>query len=619
MSFKASRPLATWWLLALAAALCALAISACGSDDSGDTTTTIQQDQADGDTTVIEGDTTSQVETVEGEQAAVDAGATTDEDADPATDDATADAGTVTTTETVGPDGITTTVVEEPVDPDAETSADATTDDSVVDSTPAETTTDISDLDNSLPPSDVQLFDRQGTALAGPSSRGNDPLLRGSDGETILERPFSSDSPWNTPIADAAVDRRSDELIRKAQKRVGQEEVLAEDTLTNVTADNDRSTSVEFRDLSGEGVVINNEKWTVPVFSNSQPNAVNRVAICRQSDCGEDAVTSVTIPLDACPDPRYDGWMTVLDANQQIALDFWRGRCEADGSLSYHFVKKWDLGGPGFQQPTGVSARGSGLPLFAGLITPEEIRDGRIDHALAMSVPGAAQRRYVQPASRTDGTGLVTSLPEGARIRLKADVARQVARTLVRRNADALGVDTRSLAEIREEQRELRRNRNLTDEERARLREERRNAPLDTNGSDLRKTNTVRGAARTIVTALQEYGAIIVDRSAAPTMYAQRNANWEGILPLNIIQDIRLSAFEVLQLGPIFQDPPPAGEDSDAIAERLQAAQVASGDTGSDSAEAAESTTDDTASEDETSDSDNSGEFGSPDSGNLIP
>ena len=43
-------------------------------------------------------------------------------------------------------------------------------------------------------------------------------------------------------------------------------------------------------------------------------------------------------------------------------------------------------------------------------------------------------------------------------------------------------------------------------------------------------------------------------------MYAQRNANWAGILPLNLLQDIGLDRFEVVQTGPILLDPPATGE-----------------------------------------------------------
>ena len=62
------------------------------------------------------------------------------------------------------------------------------------------------------------------------------------------------------------------------------------------------------------------------------------------------------------------------------------------------------------------------LPLFAGMIDPQQASKGTINHALAIAIPGLARRNYVQPASVTDGVGRLESLPAGARIRLRANV-----------------------------------------------------------------------------------------------------------------------------------------------------------------------------------------------------
>lgn len=309
--------------------------------------------------------------------------------------------------------------------------------------------------------------------------------------EGILQRPFAATSPWNTQVAGDPIDPQSKSLMRRAQLRFA-------------TVERNGRTRQKRRKIK-VGLTVNVTRWTVPVFSDNQPGAVERIAVCRQFSCGPDAISSLTVPPDACPDPQYDGWMTALDTSARVAYDLWRARCEVDGSISYHYVKTWDLDGPGFQQPNGVSARGSGLPLFAGLITPDEIKSGRIDHALAISVPGAAQRRYVQPASRTDGVGTLNSLPEGSRLVLRPGAAKLLTRTFVR-------------------------------------------------------SGTQRDAAETIIEALQTYGAIVVDRSAAPTMYAQRNYDWSGLLPLNLLQDVPLSRFDVVDLDEVLFDPPRAGE-----------------------------------------------------------
>jgi hypothetical protein len=48
----------------------------------------------------------------------------------------------------------------------------------------------------------------------------------------------------------------------------------------------------------------------------------------------------------------------------------------------------------------------------------EEIRSGHIDHALAFNVRDARTGTFAWPAQRSDGTGTLSDLPEGARLRL---------------------------------------------------------------------------------------------------------------------------------------------------------------------------------------------------------
>jgi len=309
-----------------------------------------------------------------------------------------------------------------------------------------------------------------------------------------IGRFFSPDSPWNTNIESIPADQGSQRLMKLAQLRPA------------IVEEPDGSLKRTFRRIKA-GLTINVNHWTDPIYSDA--GGTNTTAQCRQLDCGPDAVSSIVLQRGARPDPRFDGWMTNILTGSRLAYDFWRGRRLEDGVLSYQYVKKWDLNGPGFQAPGNVSARGSGLPLFAGIIRPEEIRAGRIDHALSIAIPGAAVRRYVQPASSTDGNGPFKSVPEGARLRLRNDF------------------------------------RIIIDNRLAKNRQERRAAGL-------------------IVDALQRFGAIVVDRSAAPTIFAQRNANWHRLLPLNLLQNIPLRDFEVVQLpSKVYSvDRPPNGSDT---------------------------------------------------------
>jgi len=219
-----------------------------------------------------------------------------------------------------------------------------------------------------------------------------------NEGVAVPERRFfAADSPWNTRIDGAGVDDRSSQMIGLARERVG------------VVQRNGTEELVRQRRIVNEGVYINTERWTTAVVAGGEPTKL----VCRQIVCGDGAdTTTLSIPSDVDPDPRFDGWFTVFDVSKPIAYDLWRARREDDGTISYNFMRKWDLDGSGFQAPQTVSARGSGLPLFAGLIRPKELEAGLINHALAISVPGPAQSVFVEPASSTDGNGRVNSLRE---------------------------------------------------------------------------------------------------------------------------------------------------------------------------------------------------------------
>jgi hypothetical protein len=322
-----------------------------------------------------------------------------------------------------------------------------------------------------------------------------DPAKSGS--QVVPERRFFNDgSPWNKRIDSARVDPDSDELIQFAHERIG----VIEGPNGSVT---------RTRDLVDEGLFINTLRWTVPVVAGGRPTSL----VCRQLVCGDGADTTVlNIPDDVDPDPRYDGWYTVFDTSASIAYDLWRARREDDDTISYNYMRKWDLNGPGYSPPWTEGARGSGLPLFAGLIRPGELESGEIQHALAISLPGPAKSVFVQPASATDGNGRTRSIPEGARIRLKRDVVLAAPRD----------PRTGKVIELSKQQQRL---------------------------------------ADAIVACLRTYGAIVVDRAAVPTLYAQRDVT-DGLIRGNELQALTLDDFEVMPLGQKYHYPPEEDDDS---------------------------------------------------------
>ncbi len=74
-------------------------------------------------------------------------------------------------------------------------------------------------------------------------------------------------------------------------------------------------------------------------------------------------------------------------------------------------------------RPAGwTSADAAGLPIAAGLVRHDEVRAGRITHAIRMTVPRSAAR-YLWPARHSASSDSSTSLPPmGLRLRLKASV-----------------------------------------------------------------------------------------------------------------------------------------------------------------------------------------------------
>ena len=329
-----------------------------------------------------------------------------------------------------------------------------------------------------------------------------DPVSGGGGTIVTEQRLFSEASPWNNRVDGKELDPASSEMIRLAKIRVG---VCEEANAGNELRLCDREIT--------EGVYINTEAWTTPVVAGGEPTNV----VCRQVKCGDgDDTVVLDIPADVDPDPRYDGWFTIFDTSSSVAYDLWRARREADGSISYHFMREWDLGGPGYGAPQVVSARGSGLPLFAGLIGPDELEAGLIDHALAISLPGPAAGWFVQPASSTDGNGSELSIPEGARIRLKADV-------IPPRPVDPL------------------------------------------TKKPIKMTAQQRRYADAIVAALRTYGAIVVDRAAVPTLYAQRDVT-ATYLNGNELQGLHLDDFEVVKLGKRYEYPPEEAVDENGQA-----------------------------------------------------
>ena len=139
----------------------------------------------------------------------------------------------------------------------------------------------------------------------------------------------------------------------------------------------------------------------------------------------------VPIPSDAKPAAGTDGHMTVYQPSSDTLWEFWQASKKADGwhaswggvitnvsrSPGYYTNASW----PSLAASDGWhwGATATSLPVIAGTIMIDELRRGRIDHALALAIPNACAGRFTWPAQRTDGTATATDcLPEGAHLRI---------------------------------------------------------------------------------------------------------------------------------------------------------------------------------------------------------
>lgn len=222
---------------------------------------------------------------------------------------------------------------------------------------------------------------------------------------------FSDESPWNSALgADAHIDPSS-------RRRV---DALA--TRIEAAQRNGLWPAVTFGAYSVPVYVVGDDAPSVPVRLDTGPWGK---ALARALASG------VPIPSVARPAPGTDGHLVIWEPSTDRLWEFWQAVRRRDGwhaswggamrqvsaSPGYYSDRSW----PGLRSNEGWNwgATATSLPVIAGLGTLEELRRGRIDHALAASVPEACAGVFAFPAQRTDGQdGRSDCMPAGARLRL---------------------------------------------------------------------------------------------------------------------------------------------------------------------------------------------------------
>ena len=227
-------------------------------------------------------------------------------------------------------------------------------------------------------------------------------------GRPISGRLFSPNSVWNEPLsANARLDPASRRLVSHF---AGEAEAEGE---------------------AGTGPFIQTFSYSTPIYVVGPRQRTVRVAIDTDQNSVwvhslQGASDAVPIPPRAQPAAGTDSQITIYQPSTNRLWEYWDLRRYHDG---WH--ARWGgamdnvSSSPGYYTPSswggalsvwGASA--TSLPLIAGTMTLAELESGRIDHALAITIPDPRAGVVAWPAQRSDGTGTAAELPEGAHLRL---------------------------------------------------------------------------------------------------------------------------------------------------------------------------------------------------------
>jgi hypothetical protein len=211
-------------------------------------------------------------------------------------------------------------------------------------------------------------------------------------------RPFAPDSVWNRPLS-------------------GREPA----------SPNSRSYVTEVvREVDDYGPWINTYAYSVPVYLVAAGQRTTHVTLDTWGPDLQRAFDAVPLPANAKPAEGADEQLTVWQPSTDRMWEFWKlhrvdGRWHARWGGEMQDVSH----NPGYFTHNAVTndwgATATGLPLLGGLITFADLRQGYINHALAISLVETAPRYWTWPAQRTDGdvfTSGVAQIPEGTRFRL---------------------------------------------------------------------------------------------------------------------------------------------------------------------------------------------------------
>jgi hypothetical protein len=211
--------------------------------------------------------------------------------------------------------------------------------------------------------------------------------------------PFSSDSPWNQDISQAAVDPNSTQIINFIGSTTG----LHADFGSGL--------------YQGSSIGI---PYTV-VDGTQGTVGINFTESADESDTGPMPIPT-SAPIEGYPNPGTgDRHVLVLDNNNCFLYELYASSVNSNGSWTAGSGAVWDLLGNEQRPWTWTSADAAGLPIFPGLVRYDEVAAGKIPHALRFTL-NDSQAAFIPPASHWAANSTDSlAAPMGMRLRLKAN------------------------------------------------------------------------------------------------------------------------------------------------------------------------------------------------------
>jgi hypothetical protein len=219
-------------------------------------------------------------------------------------------------------------------------------------------------------------------------------------------RPFSDDSPWNTPIKiNPTVHPKSAAIM---QRITG--------TVANIRLGNSFLPAL----------------WVVNQDNMEKHLTAGTATPFDIWDPDNDRISNVPAPINDTMwgEQTADGHISIIDPFHNMLWEMSRFRGISDNQINCSTFNIWDLTGKGVGDPNeGMRSktrggRGSGFPVIAGLIRPEEIQSGEIRHALCFTFDSVKRGDVYYPACRSDGKSDLFDAPaEGMLFQLNPELS----------------------------------------------------------------------------------------------------------------------------------------------------------------------------------------------------